>query len=83
MQTVIVVVDSDKAHTEKRENLFNVFARLQMISSETGKILDHDAVDLACLYVRHHFLKGRALKIRARKPVVHFNAALPQLRMAT
>ena len=82
MQTVVVVIDGDEAHTHEGENLLDVFPHAQVVPAEAGQILDYDAVDLASLDLGHHLLKGRTVKIGTRVAVVHFHAALPQLRVA-
>ena len=45
-------------------NLFQIFPYAQVVPAEAGQILDHDAVNLASLDLRHHLMKGRTVKRR-------------------
>ena len=52
--SVVVVIDSDEAYPQGREQPFNVVARLNVLTAESGQILDHHAVDLAGLHGFQH-----------------------------
>ena len=78
---VIVVVDSDKAHTQKGKDTLDVFSRFQVVPAKPGQVLDHDAVDFSSLNFVHHCLKSRTVKVGTGITVIHFHAALPKLRV--
>ena len=51
---VVVVIDGDKTHSQGREQLFDVLARLDVLPSKPGQVLDHHAVDFAGLHRLQH-----------------------------
>ncbi len=79
---VIIVVNGDKAYAKKRKNPFYVFPRLQIIPSEAGQVLHHDAINPSGSYLLHHLPESRPFKIGSRKTVVHLHAALYKMRVA-
>ena len=64
-ETVIVVIDADKAHVHGGEYLLHQFAGLDEMTSQAGDVLDDDAVDLAAPHIRHHLMKGRTAVVHA------------------
>ena len=76
-EAVVVIVDCDKAAAEKRKGLFDVLTGVQIVSAETGKVFDHNAVGLAGFHVRHHLLKVGSLKGGFGKPAIYPNRVFP------
>ena len=77
-----MVVDRNEPDAQKRENLLDIFPRVQMFPPEPGQVLHHDAVDFPRPDLRHHLLKGRTVKVGPGETVVHFHPALPEVRVA-
>ena len=67
---VIIVVNCDKANAKCRENLFNVSARINVVTTETRKVFYNDAVDFSLLDLLNHFLKIRTVKVRTCETVI-------------
>ena len=60
---VDLIVYCNKTNAEEREHRFEIFPRLHVISSETGKILHDHAIYFFTRYIREHPLKIRAVEI--------------------
>ena len=67
---VKIVADGNEAGMEQREHTLDEIAGFNAVSSEAGKILDDDAVDLIGPYQLNELLYLRTLKIRAAISVV-------------
>ena len=70
---VHVVVDRDKLHVVFRENNFRIVADFEIVSTETGHILDDHSFNKPCFDSFHHSLKIRSIKVCSRISVVHIN----------
>ena len=70
MGGIITVVDGDKAHAQGWEQFFNIPARLNVLTAETGEILDNDAVDLLFFDRLQHLLKTGTFKVGAGVAVI-------------
>ena len=70
LEAVHIVIDGNKADTLSREDTLKIEAHLDVISAETGQILDDHAVDHAAVNVSEHFLKRGALEVRAGVAIV-------------
>ena len=69
-RAVKIIADGNEAGVEQREHTLDEIAGFNAVSSEAGKILDDDAVDLIGPHQLNEFLYLRTLKIRAAVPVV-------------
>ena len=69
-ETVIVVIDADKAHVHGGEYLLHQFTGLDEMAAQTGDVLDDNAVDLAAPYIRHHLMECRTVVVHAGIAVV-------------
>ena len=82
---IIAVVDSNEANTEHRENLLNILAGFDIITTKTGKVFDNDAVHTLFTHGGHHLFKPRSVEVRSGITVVtklcdKFNVGLfPQI----
>ena len=70
MGGIIAVVDGDEANAQRRKELFDVPACLNVLTAKAGEILDDDTVDPADAYRFQHFLKTGPLKVGARIAVI-------------
>ena len=52
--TVITIIDCNKAYLHKRKNMFDIIAKFNVVSSESGKILDNNTLYFPLLYSVHH-----------------------------
>ena len=69
-QRIKVVVDGNKANTEEWEDTLQVIAGLFVVTTETGKVFDYDAVHTTFSDFLHHLFKLRTVEVRAGSPVV-------------
>ena len=69
-QRIKVVVDGDEADTEERKDTFQIVAGLLVITTETGKVFDYDAVHTTFSHFLHHFFKLRAVKVCTGSSVI-------------
>ena len=69
-ETVIVVIDADKAHVHGGEYLLHQFAGLDEMTSQARDVLDDNAVDLAAPYIRHHLMKCRTVVVHTGIAIV-------------
>lgn len=60
--TVHSIVDSNKVNIVLREHDLSIHSHLQVVTAQTGHILDNDPLDNTCFNVRNHFLEPRAVK---------------------
>ena len=70
---VHVVVDCDKLHVVFGENNFRIVTDFEIVSAETGHILNDNSFNKSCFDSFHHPLKIRSIKVCSRIPVVHIN----------
>ena len=70
-QTVVSVIDGNKAHPQHREYLLDIPAGLNIVPPEPGQVLHHHAVHLPLPDILQHQPESRALKIHPAEPVVH------------
>ena len=80
-ETVVVVVDRDKADAKEREYLFDILSGVEIVSPKTGEVFYNNTVGAPGLYVLDHLLKIRALEGRAAPSVIHPDGVFPKLRM--
>lgn len=80
-KTVIVVVDGNEPDAEKREYLFDILARVQIISTKTAEIFYNYTVRPARFHIFDHLLKAGSFKSRATETVVNPYRILPKLGM--
>ena len=60
--TIVLIVDSDKTDIMERKILLNLKPRGDRISTQTGQILNHNAVNSPRFGFAKHTLKGSAIK---------------------
>lgn len=69
--TVHSIVDSNKVNIVLREHDLSIHSHLQVVTAQTGHILDNDPLDNTCFNVRNHFLEPRAVKGGAGDAIVN------------
>ena len=67
---VHAIIHSDKVNIVLREHDFGIHTHLQIVTAETGHILDDNTLDDTCLNIGDHFLKPRTVERRTRNTVV-------------
>ena len=68
--SIEVVIDCNEADTEERTDLLQELAGLNIISTKTGKVFDHDTVDFLLLDSIHKSLPLRTVKVSAGVAIV-------------
>ena len=61
---VHTIIHGDKVNIVLREHDFRIHTHLQIVTAETGHILDDNTFDDTSLNIGNHFLKPRAIKCR-------------------
>ena len=64
-RAVIMVIDRLEADAEKREDMLQIVTNFKIVSTETGKVFHHDAVNFSMLCTLYHLCKVRAIKVCA------------------
>ena len=68
---VNAVIDSDIAHISFHEKDFCIVADFQIVTPQTGHILDNDCRHISGFNLRYHAVKIRSVKGHARNAVVN------------
>ena len=71
MKAIVVIVDSDKANVIFGECQLDIPSGLNIISAETGQVLDDNGSDLAIFHISHHTFKAGAIEIRTAEAIVN------------
>ena len=67
---VHIVVDSDEANVQERKHTADVVADHEIITPETGKVFDYDAIYLSLFDLFHHSEEIRSFKVLTTPAVV-------------
>ena len=67
---VYIVIDSDKSYTQCRENTLDIFAGINILTTETTEILYDHTVDHSTPHIINHIPKSGTVKITACKTIV-------------
>ena len=78
---IIGVIDRYKPQSVKGANLFNKLRSLNVITPQTGKILNYNAIYQLCLDCLHHTVKLRTQEICAGIAVINEDGNLVQSGM--
>ena len=71
VKAIVVIVDSDKANVIFGKCQLNIPSGLNIISAETGQVLDDNGSDLAIFHISHHTFKAGAVEICTAEAVVN------------
>lgn len=71
VKAIVVIVDGDKPNVIFGKRQLNIPSGLNIISAETGQVLDDNDSDLAVLHIRHHTFKAGAVEIRTAEAIVN------------
>ena len=72
--TVHSIVDSNKVNIVLREHDLSIHSHLQVVTAQTGHILDNDPLDKAGFDIRNHLLEARAVERCTRNAVINIKA---------
>ena len=78
---IIVIVDRDKADSQKGKDLFQIVPSLPEVPGKAGEVLDDDAVDLPGTHILHHPLKIRPVKLGSGLSVIGVDLHKTDIRM--
>ena len=65
-----MIIDGYETNAEHREELLNIYSRINILTAKTRKVFYYNAVNLAGLDRFKHLLKIRTLKVRAGIAVI-------------
>ena len=68
---VYAVIDSNKPHAFLHKQDFRIKADFQIITPQTGHILDYQRRYFSVFYLLNEFAPTRTIEVRTRIPVVH------------
>ena len=68
--TIVIFINRDQTHTHERQNALRQLAYIQIIPTEPGEILDHNAANRALPHQCQKLLKGFTLRVDAALSVV-------------
>ena len=78
VKAIVVIVDSDKANVIFGECQLNIPPGLNIISAETGQVLDDNGSDLAIFHISHHIFEAGAVEIRTAEAVVNIKFGIAE-----
>ena len=65
-----MIVDGNHPDSQEREDVFQIIANFQIITSETGKVFDNHNLNISVPDQVNHPLEVRSLEVRTRKTIV-------------
>ena len=77
---VVTIVDRDKANTQERENLLQVFSNEDIIAGKAGEVLDDNTLDFPPFGSFQHFLKFWAITICAGITIIYKFLYIPVVK---
>ena len=69
--TVVIIIDRDYTHLQKRKDLFQIIADHDIIPPPSGEILNHDAIDFILLHHLQELLHSGAVKAGPRITIIY------------
>ena len=71
VKAIVVIVDSDKANIIFRKRQLYIASGLNIISAETGQVLDDNGGDLSIFHICHHTFKAGTIEICTAESVIN------------
>ena len=78
VNAIVVIVDSDKANIIFGKCQLDIPSGLNIISAETGQVLDDDGSDLAIFHVCHHTFKAGTVEIRTAEAIINIEFSVAE-----
>ena len=78
VKAIVVIVDGDESNVIFGEGQLNIPSGLNIISAETGQVLDDNGSDLSILHISHHAFKAGAIKFRTAEAVVNIKFGIAE-----
>ena len=71
VKAIVVIVDSDKANVIFGECQLDIPSGFNIISTETGQVLDDNGSDFSVFHISHHTFKAGTIEIRTAEAIVN------------